>query len=100
MTARLENGPPALSRLAYLKPLAAGGATLHCLRGNACVLYHAGVCMSCGRHESNGTNGIDRSRAVLQTAAGPNSSDGLDLSATRSYLRDISVTAPQQTIDI
>ena len=46
MTARHENGPPALSRLAYLKHLAAGGATLHRLRANACVLYRAAVCMS------------------------------------------------------
>jgi hypothetical protein len=46
MTALHENCPPALSRLAYLKHLAAGGAPLHRLRLNACVLYRAAVCMS------------------------------------------------------
>ncbi len=33
--ARHEGGPAAKSRLAYLKHLAAGGATLHSLRANA-----------------------------------------------------------------
>jgi hypothetical protein len=44
--ARHENGPAARSRLAYLENLAAGGATLHCLRANAGVLYRAAVCMN------------------------------------------------------
>jgi len=46
MTAWHENDPPALSRLVYLKHLAAGGATLHRVRANARVLYRAAVCMS------------------------------------------------------
>ena len=44
--ARHENGPAARSRVAYLEHLAAGGATLHCLRANAGVLYRAAVCMN------------------------------------------------------
>jgi hypothetical protein len=44
--ARHANGPAARSRLAYLEHLAAGGATLHRLRGNAGVLYRAAVCMN------------------------------------------------------
>jgi hypothetical protein len=44
--ARHENGPAARSRLAYLENLAAGGATLHCLRANAGVLYRTAVCMN------------------------------------------------------
>lgn len=44
--ARHESGPAAASRLAYLEHLAAGGATLHCLRANAGVLYRAAVCMN------------------------------------------------------
>jgi hypothetical protein len=93
MTARHENGPPALSRLAYLKHLAAGGATLDRLRANACVLYRAAVCMSV-----NDTSPVEPTEPIaharfFQTAADPNGSDGLDLSATRSYLRDISVNS-------
>jgi len=45
-SARHENGPAARSRLAYLEQLSAGGATLHCLRANAGVLYRAAVCMN------------------------------------------------------
>ena len=44
--ARHEDGPAARSRLAYLEHLAASGATLHCLRANAGVLYRAAVCMN------------------------------------------------------
>jgi hypothetical protein len=44
--ARHEAGPAAQSRLVYLEHLAAGGATLHCLRANAGVLYRAAVCMN------------------------------------------------------
>lgn len=44
--ARHETGPAAQSRLAYLKHLAAGGATLHCQRANAGVLYRAAFCMN------------------------------------------------------
>ena len=36
----------------------------------------------------------------FQTAANPNGSHGLNRSATSSYLRNIAVTAPQQTIYI
>src|SRR5271163_4663416 len=49
--ARHENGPAARSRLAYLEHLAAGGATLHCLRANAGVLYRAA-----GYYAANDTN--------------------------------------------
>lgn len=41
--ARHETGPAAQSRLAYLEHLAAGGATSHCLRANAGVLYRAAL---------------------------------------------------------
>ena len=43
---RHETGPAAQSRLAYLEHLAAGGATMHCLRANAGVLYRAAACMN------------------------------------------------------
>jgi hypothetical protein len=44
--ARHETGPAAQSRLAYLEPLATGGATLHCLRANAGVLSRAATYMN------------------------------------------------------
>ena len=41
--ARHESGPAAQSRLAYLQHLAAGGAALSTLRGNAGVIYRSAV---------------------------------------------------------
>ena len=46
-----------------------------------------------GPQEKN--NDADSMGAVFQTAADQNSSDGLHLSATRSYLRDTRVSPPQ-----
>jgi hypothetical protein len=54
--ARHENGPAARSRLAYLEHLAAGGATLHCLRERWRAVSR-GCLHEAGRYESSGTSG-------------------------------------------
>ena len=58
------------------------------------------LCKAVPFEEVTMTTAFGAELAVFQTAADPNGSHGLNLSAPSFNLRDISVTAPQQTIYI